>query len=229
MRAPISVIIPTLNAAQSLPGCVAALMEGLNAGLIREVVVSDGGSSDRTLRIAAEIGAEVVTGPASRGGQLRRGCAAGQGEWLLILHADTQLDPDWSDVVMAHLASGAPAYFRLAYGARGLGPRLVAGWANLRSRVFGLPYGDQGLLIRSDLLMQVGNYPDIPLMEDVALVRRLPRLTALPVTARTSFARYAAEGWLRRGGRNLVLLLRYLCGADPHALAQAYRPSSRRS
>lgn len=229
MRAPISVVIPTLNAATALPGCVAALMEGLEAGLIREVIVTDGGSDDDTLRVAESIGADVVTGPPSRGGQLRRGCAMAQGDWLLILHADTQLAPGWSGPVMAHLATPSPAYFRLAFDATTPGARVTAAWANLRSRLFALPYGDQGLLIRSELLRQVGNYPDIPLMEDVALVRRLSGLTMLPITARTGFSRYAAEGWLRRGTRNLILLLRYLAGADPHVLAQAYRRSSRRS
>lgn len=229
MRAPISVIIPTLNAATALPGCVAALMEGLNAGLIREVIVTDGGSSDDTARIAEAIGAEVLTGPASRGGQLRRGCEAAQGDWLLILHADTQLDPGWAELVAPALSSDAPGYFRLAFDARGAGPRIVACWANFRSRLFGLPYGDQGLLIRSETLKEAGSYPDVPLMEDVALARRLKGLRGVPVTARTSFARYAAEGWLRRGSRNLLLLLRYLTGADPHVLAQAYRRSSRRS
>ena len=219
MRAPLSVIIPTLNAAQSLPGCAAALMEGLNAGLIREVIVTDGGSTDATLEIADAIGAEVVAGPPSRGGQLRRGCEAAKGEWLLVLHADTQLGAGWADAVTDHLGDDRPATFRLSYDTKGTGPRITAAWANLRTRLFRLPYGDQGLLIRSETLMQIGNYPDIP----------LTALSVIDVTARTSFARYAAEGWLQRGGRNLLLLIRYLCGADPHALAQAYRRSSRRS
>ena len=229
MRAPISVIIPTLNAATTLPGCAAALMEGLNAGLIRELIVTDGGSTDATCQVADGIGAEVVTGPASRGGQIRRGCDAAKSDWLLILHADTQLAPGWADAVADHMAHATPATFRLAYDHRGGGATITAAWANLRTWIFRLPYGDQGLLIRSETLREIGNYPDIPLMEDVALARRLPGITILPTTARTSFARYAAEGWLRRGAKNLTLLLRYLAGADPHALAQAYRRSSRRS
>ena len=84
MRAAITVLIPTLDAARALPGCCAALVEGLQAGLIRELIVSDGGSGDATAAIAAEVGAEVITGPASRGGQLARGAAAASGEWLLV-------------------------------------------------------------------------------------------------------------------------------------------------
>lgn len=226
MRAAITVLIPTLDAARALPGCCAALVEGLQAGLIRELIVSDGGSGDATAAIAAEVGAEVITGPASRGGQLARGAAAASGEWLLVLHADTQLAPGWAGAVTRHLGAqpGRAGYFRLAFDRGGAMARLVAGWANLRARLFGLPYGDQGLLVPMALYREVGGYPDLPLMEDVALARRLRgRLDRLDGTAVTSAERYVRQGWLRRGGRNIWLLLRYLAGADPVALARAYR------
>lgn len=224
MPAPISVVIPTLNAATELSGSLGALMEGLAAGLIREVVISDGGSDDATLHLAEEAGAELVTGPPSRGGQLRRGCAAARGDWILVLHADTQLAPGWADVVASHLQEGAgeAAYFQLRFRAKGAPPALVAGWANLRARIFGLPYGDQGLLIRRSAYVAAGQYPDQPLMEDVALVRRLKTLTPLPVAALTSAARYQRDGWLRRGMRNLWILMRYLFGTDPDRLARDY-------
>ena len=160
------------------------------------------------------------------GGQLRRGVAAARGDWLLILHADTQLSPGWVEAVADHLdrPEAPPAYFRLAFRARGLMPALVAGWANLRARLFALPYGDQGLLLRRAVYDSAGGYPDQPLMEDVALVRALGRpLVALPAEARTSAARYQRTGWLRRGARNLWTLLRYVMGADPAALAARYR------
>lgn len=226
MPAPISVIIPTLNAGDELPGCLAALGEGLVAGLIRELVVSDGGSTDATRQIAEAAGAVLLTGPASRGGQLRRGAAAARGEWLLVLHADTQLAPGWAGAVADHLErpGAPPGYFRLAFRARGAMPALVAGWANLRARLFALPYGDQGLLLRRADYDRAGGYPDQMLMEDVALVRALGRpLAALPAEARTSAARYQRAGWLRRGARNLWTLLRYILGADPAALALRYR------
>lgn len=226
MRAPVSVIIPTLNAEGELPGCLTALGEGLVMGIIRELVVTDGGSDDASCRIAEAAGAEVVTGPPSRGGQLRRGVAAARGDWLLILHADTQLARGWAEAVAAHLEqpSAGPAYFRLAFRAAGLRPALVAGWANLRASLFGLPYGDQGLLLRREDYERAGGYPDQPLMEDVALVRALDKpLTELPVQALTSAERYQRGGWLRRGACNLWTLLRYVLGADPEALAVRYR------
>lgn len=229
MRAPISVVIPTLNAESRLPACLSALGEGLNAGLLRELVISDGGSTDATLRIAEAAGAEVLRGPASRGGQLRRGCEGAQGEWLLILHADSVLLPGWTEAVLAMLtaAGSAPAtagYFALTFDATGIAPRVVAGWANLRSRQFGLPYGDQALLIPRALYQEVGGYPDIPLMEDVALARALKgRLHPLGAWIETSAIKYRQQGWIRRGARNLWCLTRYLAGADPETLAQAYR------
>jgi glycosyltransferase involved in cell wall biosynthesis len=132
MRAKLSVVMPTLNAGPALERSMPALMEGLEAGLIRELVISDGGSTDTTLEIAHAAGAEVITGAPSRGGQLRRGAGAATGAALLFLHADTILPRGWSDLVATHLDGAAPrpAYFRLSFDVHGFGPAWVAGWAN---------------------------------------------------------------------------------------------------
>lgn len=222
MRAPISVVIPTLNAQETLGACLTALVPGIEEGLIREAIISDGGSVDETCEIAQNWGAELVTGAASRGGQLKRGVAAARGEWVLVLHADTVLSPDWTAAVAAHMAvqPHKAGWFSLRFDRGG---RAVAAWANLRSRM-GLPYGDQGLLISTALYEEVGGYADQPLMEDVALARALRgRLVGLPAVAVTSAAAYRQQGWLRRGARNIWFLLRYSLGADPHVLARAYR------
>lgn len=225
MRAPVSVIIPTLQAGAALPRCLAALIEGLQADLLREVIVSDAGSTDATRAIAEGWGAEIVSGPPSRGGQLRRGCAAARGDWLLVLHADTVLRPGWADAVARHMQAtpDRAGWGRLRFADGGVPGRLVAGWANLRSRA-GLPYGDQALLVPAALYHAVGGYPDIPLMEDVALARALRgRMTALDMIAETSAEKYQRQGWLRRGRRNLWTLGRYAMGARPEELAAAYR------
>ena len=226
MRAPVSIIIPSLNAANVLPGCLAALGPGLQAGLIREVAIADGGSGDGTAAIAEAAGAEWVEGAPGRGGQLRRGAEAAQGEWLLFLHADSWLDEDWAEAVLAHLRdhSGQAGYFTLRFRAKGAGARMVAGWANLRSRVFGLPYGDQGLLISRALYDRVGGFADIPLMEDVAMARALKgRMRALGCGIETGAERYLAEGWVWRGARNLWTLARYFCGVAPERLVKGYQ------
>jgi rSAM/selenodomain-associated transferase 2 len=222
MPAPISVVIPTLNAADGLPLSIVSLVDGLQAGLIRELVISDGGSTDATLAIAEAAGARIVTGGASRGGQVRRGIAEARGDWVLVLHADTQLQPGWVQAVEAVLVRPGAYHFRLAFDCAGLWPALVAGWANLRSGLCALPYGDQGLLVERTVLDLAGGYPDMPLMEDVALARRL-RPRALRAVAVTSAERYRRQGWLRRGARNLTLMARYLAGADPAALARVYK------
>lgn len=101
---------------------------------------------------------------------------------------------------------------------------VTAGWANLRARLFGLPYGDQGgLVLPRALYEDVGGVPDLPpLMEDVAMARALRggRLVALDADAATSATRYEKAGWIKRGTRNLWTLTRYLMGADPEALAR---------
>jgi rSAM/selenodomain-associated transferase 2 len=232
MRAPLSIVIPTLDAGAVLPETLAALGEGLHAGLIRELVVSDGGSRDATLALAEAAGAIVVAGAPGRGGQIGRGISAAGGPWLMVLHADSRLRPGWAEAVRRHIAAapGQAGYFALAFDAPGLAPRLVAGWANLRARVFGLPYGDQGLVVAREVLAAAGGYPDLPLMEDVALARRLRgRLTALPAVALTDAGRYLRRGWLRQGASNLWRLARYLAGADPARLARGYAPSPRPS
>lgn len=222
MPAPVSVVVPTLDAAAELPGCLQALMEGVAAGLVCELVVSDGGSRDATVALAREAGAVVVEGPRGRGGQIRRGVAASRGAWLLVLHADTRLGQGWSDAVRAHLPTGEAGWFRLRFRARGVAPRLVERWAHGRSRL-GLPYGDQGLLLPRALHDAVGGFEDMPLMEDVAIARRLRgRLRPIPATAHTAAGRYEAGGWARRGARNLWTLGRYLAGADPERLARSY-------
>ncbi|WP_338550574.1 TIGR04283 family arsenosugar biosynthesis glycosyltransferase [Roseovarius phycicola] len=223
MRAKLSVIIPTLNAASGLERSLPSLAEGLQVGLIRQLILSDGGSDDATKQIADAAGAVFLTGPASRGGQLRRGAEVAEGEWLLFLHADSVLPVGWADAVIAHISTGAPAAFRLKFDGVGLMHKVVAGWANLRSRVFSLPYGDQGLLVSRKDYDLAGGFEDIPLMEDVAMTRALTkRITLLPLSVTTSAERYERDGWLRRGRRNLGLLLRYLCGANPENLARRY-------
>jgi rSAM/selenodomain-associated transferase 2 len=223
MPAHLSIVIPVLNAGDALPALLDSLLPGVAQGVIREVIVSDGGSSDATLQIARDAGCEIVQGPAGRGGQLRRGAEGARGDWLMFLHADTRLPPGWVGAVCTHRDPETAAYFRLAFRSDAVMARVTAGWANLRSRVFGLPYGDQGLLISRALYDAVGGYAEMPLMEDVALARLLRgRMVMLAETVTTDGRRYEQGGWVRRGARNLWTLARYLAGAEPAKLAEAY-------
>ena len=225
MPAPLSVVIPTLNAADFLPGTAEALMEGVSSGLVRELIFTDGGSTDETRQVAEELGAVWTEGPPGRGGQLLRGVDAASGDWLLLLHADTQLSPGWAEAAYRHMQESPDkaGWFRLRFRSQGMAPWNVAQGANLRSLLLGLPYGDQGLLVSHDLLQSVGGVPDIPLMEDVALARLLKgQLSGINAEARTSAERYERDGWMRRIIRNLGTLVRYRLGADPAALKTRY-------
>ncbi|MGI9391234.1 MAG: TIGR04283 family arsenosugar biosynthesis glycosyltransferase [Boseongicola sp.] len=230
MVAPLSVVIPSLNAASELPETAKALMPGLTEGLIRELVVTDGGSSDDTLEIARALGAVIVEGPPGRGGQIALGVEAARAEWLLILHADTHLGPGWPDAVWRHIESGQnkAGYFRLVFRAEGWAPKLVASGANFRARWLGLPYGDQGLLLPKRLLAAIGGVPNVPLMEDVIIARQLRGLMRpLDAKAHTSADRYLREGWVRRVARNLWTLTRFKFGASPEQLMSRYSGNSK--
>jgi hypothetical protein len=224
MPAPISVIIPTLNVANSIGPTLSFLYEGMEASLICEVVIADGGSADEIEQIANDIGATFIKTPKGRGCQMRAGALSAKGQWLLFIHADTVLSSNWIAIMGAHINTQSKAgYCKLAFDQDGFAPRIVAGLANLRSRIFGLPYGDQTLLISKELYQQTGGYPDIPLMEDVALARKLRgKLIPLPVTATTRSDRYIKEGWFTRARKNLGTLVLYFSGTTPEKLAKRY-------
>jgi rSAM/selenodomain-associated transferase 2 len=226
--ATLSVVVPTLNAAAALPGCLAALRPARARGLVDQVVVADGGSTDATREIARDAAAILVASAPGRGPQLAAGARIAAGDWLLFLHADTRLQPGWAEAMLAHMAepegAGRAAAFRLAFDEVSARAERVAALANWRATRLGLPYGDQGLLIARALYEAVGGYAELPLMEDVDLVRRLGRrrLVQLPATAVTSAARYRREGWRRRPLRNLALLGLWRLGVPPARLQRLY-------
>jgi rSAM/selenodomain-associated transferase 2 len=220
----LSVIIPTLNAAATLPASLAALAEGTPG----EIVVADGGSADGTPAVARAGGCRVVEGARGRGAQLKAGAAAARGKWLLFLHADTCLEAGWAAAVHAFCAAPAnaqrAAYFRFALADAAPAARRLEAFVAWRCAALGLPYGDQGLLISAAAYRALGGFSAVPLMEDVELVRRIgaANLTALPVRAVTSAARYRRGGYWRRPLRNLLCLGLYFAGVAPRHLARLY-------
>ncbi|MEM1139453.1 MAG: TIGR04283 family arsenosugar biosynthesis glycosyltransferase [Pseudomonadota bacterium] len=226
--ASISVIIPTLNAQAGLPATLASLFDGAVEGLVKEVVIVDGGSSDLTCTIAEETGARVVAAERGRGRQLALGAAEARADWLLFLHADTVLAEGWIGAVTHFISRQAAcrqaAAFQFALDAKGLG----AGWLSLIVRLrcwaLRLPYGDQGLLISREHYDALGGFRPLPLMEDVDLVRRIGwrGMHLLPAKAVTSAERYRRGGYIFRPLRNIALLGLYFAGVAPERLARWY-------
>jgi rSAM/selenodomain-associated transferase 2 len=228
--APISIVIPTFNAMPRLDNCLAALVPGLGAGLIRDVVVIDAGSDDQSAELALDMGCRVIQvgrEGRGRGQQLATGANAAKGDWLLFLHGDSVLLGGWISACEAHIAT-APhqaAYFQLRFDDQEGPARRIAFWANWRAVSFGLPYGDQGLLISRELYEAVGGFKPIVLMEDVDLARNLgkSRLRTLPAAVETSAERYRRGGWWFVPLRNLTLLAAFLCGVSPDRIKGWYR------
>jgi rSAM/selenodomain-associated transferase 2 len=221
----LSVIIPVLNAADQIGGRVG---EWVESDVADEVIVVDGGSHDGTPEVAQLAGARLAVAPRGRGSQLAAGAELALGDWLFFMHADTRLGPGWQTVMRRFMTEPGnrfrAGYFRFALDdplppARRL--EQVVAW---RCEVLGLPYGDQGLLISTEYYEKLGGFPSLPLMEDVALVRRISkhRLQALPADAVTSAARYRKDGYILRSARNLLCLGLYFLGVPPTVLVDIY-------
>ena len=226
MPAPLSVVIPTLEAASTISPTLRSLFEGVEEGLIRELIICDGKSMDDIESLADKVGASFLRTKPGRGRQLAAGAEAARGSWILLLHADTILEPGWSSRVRTHIESRPhrAACFRLKFDVDSIPAKLVACWANFRSRYLSLPFGDQGLLILAELLEDKGGIPRIPLMEDVVLSRKLRgHIDILDSFAETASVNYTREGWIRRGAKNLLTQYRFFRGVSPERLAESYR------
>lgn len=231
IAAMISVVIPTLNAEATLARCLTALVPAAVDGVVREVIIADGGSTDATAAIADEAGATLLQADRGRGQQLAAGARAAKSRWLLFLHADTVLQPGWEDEALGHMREadrgdrpGAAAVFRFRLDDRGMRAAWLQTMVGLRCAVFALPYGDQGLLISRRLYDEIGGFRPLPLMEDVDIVRRLGRrrIVHLRSAAVTSARRYREEGYFRRSMRNLACLSLYLLRVPARYLTRLY-------
>ena len=230
----LSVIIPTLNAEKSLAKAMLPLVSAAVRGVVTEVIVVDGGSTDATLEIVDSAGAKLVTAAPGRGSQLAAGAREAKSDWLLFLHADTILAAGWDDEInklFEQIESGRfrnkemAAAFRFALDDFSSSARWLERMVALRCLVLRLPYGDQGLLISRRLYERLGGFRELPLMEDVDLVRRIGRkqLILLRTAAVTSPERYIRDGFLTRSLRNLACLTLYYLRVPPRVIARIYQ------
>lgn len=224
MPSSISVIIPTLNEEAALPHTLARL-RGLQ-GFPHEIIIADGGSTDRTVEIATHFGATVVTAPRGRGPQQHRGALAASGDVLWFLHADT-LPPSDALVVMEAALTDPQViggHFRLRFTGSSFAARFVTGYQFLLRRLR-LIYGDTAIFLRSAAYLRSGGFAALPLFDDLELtrrVRRYGRFTTVPAAVTTSSRRF--EGKLARTLLQWTLLQTlYELGVSPKRLATLYR------
>jgi rSAM/selenodomain-associated transferase 2 len=225
----ISVVIPTLNAEASLPRTFDCLIQATVRGLVREVIVADGGSDDGTVMLADAVGARIVSAARGRGLQLTAGADAARSDWLLFLHADTALEPGWEAEAEAFIERSSverprAGAFRFALDDFGFGARMLERMARLRCFLLGLPYGDQGLLISRRHYNRIGGYQALPLIEDLDIVRRIGRrrLVLLRSCAVTGAERFRKDGHIGRALRNLSVLTLYALRVPARVLAKLY-------
>lgn len=227
----ISVIIPLRNEATNL----AQFLDALYQLPIDEIICVDGGSDDGSailLQAWAKHSNETtrhiaINASPGRASQMNAGAKQATSEILLFLHTDTQLPRDSIAQVLTAMTNRAVpgGAFRLHIDSKHPFLLWVTWIANLRSLYWTLPYGDQAIFVRRSIFERLGGYPDLPLMEDVALIRRLKkvgRIVILKKTVTTSARRWQQQGYFFTSFRNMLILFFYFLGISPKRLAKWY-------
>ena len=217
----ISVIIPTLNEATTLAACLPAALNDV------EVIVADGGSQDRTTEVAAAKGYKVCVSAPGRGRQMNAGAGIASGEIFLFLHADTRLPEDFA--VHVHRILAEPGIIAGAFLLRIESPlrqmRIIERVANWRSDRLQLPCGDQAIFLRAEQFRTIGGFPDLPILEDVELIRRLRkqgRIGIAPGPVVTSARRWVEKGLWKTTLLNQAYLAAYYLGVPPSRIHDWY-------
>ena len=221
----IAAVVPALNEEESLPDTLSRLTRG---GF--DVIVVDGGSTDRTVAVARPLAQEVIISPRGRARQMNAGgaLAINKGAQILFfLHADSHPPDNAQRLILQALSrsQAAAGTFFLRIDSTDPRLRLIQGLANFRTRLFKIPYGDQGLFLKTSTFEAVGGFPDISLMEDLDMVRRLKKLGRIvlaPAFMSTSPRRYLERGPLMNTLRNQRRQIRYYLGTPPEKLADDY-------
>lgn len=222
-RIDVSVIIPTLNEETHIRETLASIDN--NSGI--ETIVVDGGSTDGTPQILAEAGVRTLHGPRGRARQMNAGAAIAIGDILLFLHADSRLPSGFQQHIHSTLSRNGvhTGAFGLHIDGPGTSLRIIERCANVRARWLGLPYGDQGLFLNAETFHEIGGFPDIPFMEDVAMAKRLRRagrIALAPSSITTSARRWRQLGPWRTTCINQLCVAGYALGISPETLRRFY-------
>jgi len=226
----LSIIVPVLDEEAG----IAATLQALSVLRARgaEVIVADGASHDRTVALARPLCDRLIVAARGRASQMNAGASAARGEILLFLHADTRLPEDADRLVMDGLEGSGRTWGRFDVSIEGHHPLfpVIAAMMNLRSRLTGIATGDQAMFMNSEA--SAAGFPDIPLMEDIAMSKRLKRL-GRPLCIATPVVT-SGRRWKKHGVARTILLMwrlrfAYLMGADPARLARSYGYAPRQS
>jgi rSAM/selenodomain-associated transferase 2 len=228
----LSIIVPTLEEAEGIVEALSALEPLRVRGA--ELIVVDGGSTDGTVELARPLCDRLLIAPRGRAAQMNAGAADARGSIFLFLHADTRLPDDADRVILEGMAAKARAWGRFDIRIAGRHPilPLVAALMNLRSGLSGIATGDQAIFVKRQAFTAVRGFPDIALMEDVALSRRLKRLgrpLCLSAVVVTSGRRWESHGVMRTMLLMWQLRLAFFLGAKPNSLARKYGYAPRNS
>ncbi|MDB9378275.1 TIGR04283 family arsenosugar biosynthesis glycosyltransferase [Nodularia sphaerocarpa] len=193
-----------------------------------ELIVVDGGSQDDTVSIAQSLDVKVITSTPGRAAQMNAGARAASGDILLFLHADTRLPFGFDSMVRSALQqpktiAGA---FSLRIDADHWTLRWVEKGVNWRSHFWQMPYGDQAIFLTTEIFQKIGNFPDLPIMEDFELIRRLKRtgnITIIPVPVVTSARRWLKKGVFHTTLINQIVITAYFLGVSPERIRRWYR------
>ena len=224
MSPSLSVIIPALNEEKLL----AATLDRLCVEPDTEIILVDGGSTDRTTRIAGQYPVLLLASAKGRARQMNTGAARAKGEILFFCHADTLVPPGYKKRLETALTGPdtVAGAFSLAIALDGPLIRLVEFLANHRARSRQLPFGDQGLFLAASRFHLLGGFSDIPLLEDVVLIEKLRYLGSIAIVEAaviSSGRRWQKNGVLLTSLTNQLILLGYRCGISPIRLARLYQ------
>jgi rSAM/selenodomain-associated transferase 2 len=222
----ISVIIPAFNEETNIKSSIDSAKQ-LNP---LEIIVADGGSIDRTCELAEDAGARLVKSPKGRGAQMNAGASLAKGEILLFLHADSRLPLiDYESAFGRETKDYAGGFFKLKFDDTSISTKLVELFANVRSRLFSLPYGDQAIFLKRDVFEKIGGFKEYPFLEDIDMairLRRLYRLKHMPYNV-TASARRLKKGYplspVAVSFKNVFIAILFMLGVSPHKLIHLYR------
>jgi rSAM/selenodomain-associated transferase 2 len=225
----ISVIIPVLNEERNIRGAIDSIFSSDNI----EVIMVDGGSIDRTIEVVKELNVMLFSSRSGRANQMNLGAKYATGDILVFLHADTRLPAGFDDLIRTSLGDVCRAgnlpiagAFTLEIDDRSRRFRWVEWGVKYRSRFLKMPYGDQAIFLRAKVFDEIGGFPDMAIMEDFELMRRLQKLGSIAIIATpviTSARRWLQQGIFKTTLINQLMILGYLMGVDLDRLVKLYR------